>query len=298
MNMDQIPPQMTINPSEISVNYPTYGINPTSDPNYPEDIFIPPLTANPTEDLLQIDPDNTENHRQTWQTHFRREQLRFRDRLRHTTYHWVAHLLTEHHTWIYHPTFGLTPILECDNFANNVTIPRNSLEEVIVIPPGTACENCKTTCRLIQRIELERAESQALEEYILLVLDNRISPFILDPTVDTTQHGITQPQQPSTDTSTESHGTSFPSTATTGHTRAGDAGRNSNTIDPKSTTISGTATSTATEPQLCSNSLAGTGTNGRDTTDSLHTSTPRGICDPLDPAEASWEIRGRTIYST
>ena len=129
--------------------------------------------------------------------------------------------------------FGLTPILECDNFAGNVTIPRNSLDEVIVIPSATTCENCKATCRLIQCIELERAESQALEEYTLLVLDAE-DPFLsVDPLINTDQNGSSQsftqseqlqppaePQQPfSADFPMESHSTNFPCTATTRHTR-------------------------------------------------------------------------------
>ena len=172
MSMNPNPPQMMIDLSEISLNYPI------SDPNYPEELSIPPITVNLTEDPLLTNSGNPNAYKETWQTHFRQEQLCFRDRLWHNTYHWIAHLLTEHPTRIYHPTFGLTPILECDNFAGNVTIPRNSLDEVIVISSATTCENCKATCRLIQHIELERAESQALEEYTLLVLDIE-DPFFI-----------------------------------------------------------------------------------------------------------------------
>ena len=190
MNMDPIPQQMTINLSEISVNYPSNETDPISNPNYLEGFFIPPITVNPMEDLSLIDLENTATHRQTWQIHFRREQLRLRDRLQHTTYHWVAHLLTEHPTRIYHPTFGLISILECDNFASNVTISRNSPDEVILILSATACNNFKTTCSLIQRIELDRAESQALEEYILLTLDAQIPLSTTDPIIHTPQNGI------------------------------------------------------------------------------------------------------------
>ena len=88
--------------------------------------------------------------------------------------------------------FGLTPILECDNFAGNVTIPRNSLDEVIVIPSGTTCENCKATCHLTQCMELKRAENQALEKYTLLVLEAE-DPFLLvDSLIDTDQNGSSQ----------------------------------------------------------------------------------------------------------
>ena len=141
--MDLISQQMTINPSKISVNYPSNKTDPISNPNYLEGIFIPPMTVNLTEDLSLIDLENTAIHRQTWQIHFYQEQLCLRDKLWHTTYHWVAHLLTEHPTRIYHPTFGLTPILQCDNFASNVTISRNSPDKVILIPSPTACKNCK-----------------------------------------------------------------------------------------------------------------------------------------------------------
>jgi hypothetical protein len=267
--------------------------------------------VNPTEDPLPTNPGNTATDRQTWQTHFRREQLRFRDRLRHTTYHWVAHLLTEHPTRIYHPTFGLTPILECDNFTENVTIPRKTLDEVILIPSATVCDNCKATCSLIQRIELERAESQALEEYILLTLDTPISPFTTDPIINTPENGIPQhstrselfqqpeqPQQPlSGETTTESHGTSFSSTATTGDIRACNAGRNPSTYDPESTSISGTASLTAAESRPPGNTVAGAAFSQRTAPDPLYSSSPRRIYSPIDPAETSWEIRGRTIYS-
>ena len=142
-------------------------------------------------------------------------------------------------------------LLECDNFAGNVTIPRNSLDEVIVIPSATTCENCKATCCLIQRIKLKRAESEALGEYALLVLDAK-DPFLLvDPLINANQGGGSQsstqseqlqhpaePQQPpSADFAMESHGTSFPYTAITGHTQVQDTGKSPNTIDPESTSM-------------------------------------------------------------
>ena len=135
---------------------------PISNPNYPEELSIPLITVNLMEDPLLTNSGNTNTFKETWQ----------------------IHLLTERPTWMYCPTFGLTPILECDNFAGNITIPRNSLDKVIVIPSATTCENCKATCRLIQCIKLECAESQALEEYTLLVLDAQ-DPFLsVDPLIN------------------------------------------------------------------------------------------------------------------
>ena len=203
MSMDPNPPQMTINPSKISLNYPI------SDPNYPEELSIPPITVNQTEDPLLTNSGNTNTFKETWQ----------------------IHLLTERPTWMYCPTFGLTPILECDNFAGNITIPRNSLDKVIVIPSATTCENCKATCRLIQCIKLECAESQALEEYTLLVLDAQDSFLSVDPLINADQSGgsqsFTQSEQlkypvesqqlSSADFPMESHSTNFPCTTTTGH---------------------------------------------------------------------------------
>jgi hypothetical protein len=66
MNMVLIPPQMTINPSEISVNYLNNNTNLISNPNYPEVIFIPPIIVNLTEDPLPTDLENTATYRQTW----------------------------------------------------------------------------------------------------------------------------------------------------------------------------------------------------------------------------------------
>ena len=207
--------------------------------------------------------------------------------------------------------FGLTPILECDNFASNVTIPRNSIDEVIVIPSATTCENCKATCHLIQHIKLERAESQALEEYTLLVLDAE-DPFLsVDPLINTNQNGSSQsytqseqlqhpaePQRPSSaDFPIELHSTNVPCTTTTGHTRVQDAGRSPNTIDPKSTSISRTTSHTAQEPGLCENITAGAAISRQNPTDPLDTSTPRGTCDPIDPTKTSWETWGCMIYS-
>jgi hypothetical protein len=66
MNMVLIPPQMTINPSEISVNYLNNNTNLISNPNYPEVIFIPLIIVNLTEDPLPTDLENTATYRQTW----------------------------------------------------------------------------------------------------------------------------------------------------------------------------------------------------------------------------------------
>ena len=64
MSIDPNPPQMTINLSEISLNYPI------SDPNYPEELSISPVAVNPTEDPLLINSGNTNTYKETWQTHF------------------------------------------------------------------------------------------------------------------------------------------------------------------------------------------------------------------------------------
>ena len=123
MSMELIPWQMMINLSEISSNYPI------SDPNYPEELSIPSITVNLTEGPLLTNSGNTNTFKEPWQTHFCWEQLHFWDILWHTTYYWVA-------------------ILQCDNFAGNITIPRNSLDKIILIPLATTCENCKATCCL------------------------------------------------------------------------------------------------------------------------------------------------------
>ena len=206
MSMELIPWQMMINLSEISSNYPI------SDPNYPEELSIPSITVNLTEGPLLTNSGNTNTFKEPWQTHFCWEQLHFWDILWHTTYYWVA-------------------ILQCDNFAGNITIPRNSLDKIILIPLATTCENCKATCCLIQHIELECAESQTLEEYTLLDLDAQ-DPFLsADPLINANQNGSSQSftqseqlqhpvefqQLSSADFPMESHSTNFPCTTTTGH---------------------------------------------------------------------------------
>jgi hypothetical protein len=77
MNMDPIPPQMTINLSKISVNYLNNETNPISNPNYLDKIFIALTIVNPTDDPLPTDLENTATNRETWQTHFYQEQLHF-----------------------------------------------------------------------------------------------------------------------------------------------------------------------------------------------------------------------------
>ena len=93
MSMDPNPPQMMINPSKISLNYLV------SNPSYPEELSIPPITVNPTKDPLLANSGNTNTFKETWQTHFCREQLYFQDM------YIKAH---QHPTWIYNPTLGLT----------------------------------------------------------------------------------------------------------------------------------------------------------------------------------------------
>jgi hypothetical protein len=171
----------------------------------------------------------------------------------------------------------------------------------VTVPLATVCNNCKATCNLIQCIELECAESQALKEYILLTLDTQIPTNSI---INTPENGIPQhftqsklfqqpeqPQQPtSRETTTESHGTSFSSTATTGDIRACNAGRNPSTYDPESTSISGSASQTATESRPFGNIVAGAAFNPRTAPDPLYSSASRGIHSPIDPAETSWEI--------
>ena len=124
--------------------------------NYLE-ILIPPITKTLTQSQTPVD-STTNATIQEWKAQFRQQQLHICNRLRQATYHWVAHLLTEHSTQIYHPTFGLTPIAEPTSTTNILAIPRSSLEETIVIPAATQCTECRAACKEIQSDDGEESE--------------------------------------------------------------------------------------------------------------------------------------------
>ncbi|KAF8551215.1 hypothetical protein OG21DRAFT_1524617, partial [Imleria badia] len=173
---------MTTLLSETSENYPVLNIDLVEEPAYPQELLIPLISL----DLTKSQPfiDQAQTLKLQWKTHFCQQQLQLQHKLRDTTYHWVAHLLTDHPTQIYHPTFGLTLIAESARITETLSIPRQSLTEVIVIPAATACNDCTATCRLIQGIESEQAENSALEEYTTLALNTSIALITAKPPIE------------------------------------------------------------------------------------------------------------------
>jgi len=104
---------MENNLSEISLNY--------------LEILIPPIIKTPTWSQTLVDP-TTNATIQVWKVQCYQQQLHFCNCLCQAIYHLVAHLLTKHSTWIYHPTFG-----QPTSTINILATSRSSLEETIVI---------------------------------------------------------------------------------------------------------------------------------------------------------------------
>ena len=117
-------------------------------PDLPPGILIPPISTIWNQNLTVT--DNLHPLRQQWENHFSRGRITSDYKQRHTTYHWVAHLLTAHPVRIHHPTFGLTPIVESTTISSDLTLARTSLDETIIIPSITECAYCKADCDQLQ----------------------------------------------------------------------------------------------------------------------------------------------------
>lgn len=138
--------------SKISINYSKYTTT-LSDSTYPQEIQIPPITVNLTKNPTPSTSSNTDHLKHYWQAHFYQQQLLLQNRLQQTTYHWVVHLLTEHPTHIYHPTFGLTSLEEAHTTSLHIIVPRTIPDKVTIIPSITNCSEYQATCYIIQHIE-------------------------------------------------------------------------------------------------------------------------------------------------
>ena len=163
-------PRVMVNPtSATSLNYLNNLTDTLDNIDYLTELLIPLISVNQT--LSQTTSEHIHPLRRQWEIHFHCEQLTFDHQQREATYHWVAHLFTVHPIRIYHPTFGLTPLTETPQVSSNLSLPRTSQEETLIIPPASQCAECKLACDRIQQINRERLQSQALELNILQAFD-------------------------------------------------------------------------------------------------------------------------------
>ena len=232
-----------------------------------------------------------------WQVHFRRQNLHIQNRLRQVTYHWVAHLLTEHPTRIYHSTFGLTPLAEPTTHTNHITIPRISLEETIVIPSATECTECRSACKDIQQIEHNREELRALEKYILKSLDpnqgSTISDYLTSPAIsrdssEIGQSNVEQQQPIQEPFSQYIRGSRHAECAWTGP--SGATGARSAPISPHSTPHEEQRVRAAENIERSSFTEWSPG-------NPFPTSTPGRTSNNGIITGSGWKLQGRTIYS-